>query len=96
MSDDRKYHDGIVKSLGNIETGLELVADLLKARLPPPKVGKEEKKILRLCDKKNTSEEIAKKTHKSENNVNVMLTDLRDKALIRSVKIEGRVVYERI
>jgi DNA-binding transcriptional ArsR family regulator len=43
-----------------------------------------------------TVEEIAKGTEKTENNVNVILSRLRDKGLIKSVDIKGRTVYEKI
>ena len=33
---------------------------------------------------------------KTENNVNVILSRLRDKGLIKSVDVKGRTVYERI
>lgn len=96
MSGNKKTDDAILKSLHNIEADFDTLFNFLKWRLPQLTVGEEEKKILQLCDRKHTIEEIAKETGKSENNVNFMLSDLRDKAFIRSVRIDSKVVYEKI
>jgi hypothetical protein len=52
--------------------------------------------VLELCDKKHTISDIAKASGKTENNVKVILTHLKEKAMIRSVEIKGIIVYERI
>lgn len=91
-----KLFEEMLKSLKRIEEKLEILINLQKVAMPKPKVTTEEKKILKLCDKKHTAEEIAKGTGKTENNVNVILSRLRDKGLIKSVEIKGRTVYEKI
>jgi biotin operon repressor len=93
---DKKQFDELMKSLKGIEERLEILLSIQKATMPKPSIGKEEKKVLKLCDKKHTAEEIAKETGKTENNVNVILSRLRDKGLIKSVDIKGRTVYEKI
>jgi DNA-binding MarR family transcriptional regulator len=84
------------KSLKSIDEKLEILIILLKRGLPRPSVGEEEKKVLALCDRKHIIGDIAKQTNKTENNVKVMLTRLRDKGLIRSIDLNGVIAYERI
>lgn len=93
---DKKQFDELMKSLKGIEERLEILLSIQKATMPKPSIGKEEKKVLKLCDKKHTSEEIAKETGKTENNVNVILSRLRDKGLIKSVDMKRGTVYEKI
>jgi len=91
-----KQFEELIKSLKGIEDRLEILINIQKATLPKPSIGKEERKVLKLCDKKHIVEEIAKETSKTETNVNFILSRLRDKGLIRSVKMKGKTVYERI
>ncbi len=64
--------------------------------MPKQEIGEEEKKVLELCDRKHTVADIAKETNKTENNVNFILSRLRDKVLIRSIQVKDNTVYERI
>jgi DNA-binding transcriptional ArsR family regulator len=82
--------------LKNIEKKLDILVDLQKRTLPKQSVTKEERKVLNLCDKKHTAEDIAKATGKTETNVNYILSSLRNKFLIQSVKVDGKTVYEKI
>jgi Fic family protein len=91
-----KEHQEIVRLLKSIEEKLDTLVNFQRTMMPKPKLGKEERKVLKLCDRKNTIAEIATKTGKTNNNVNFMLTQLRRKGVIRSVKIRNRTVYERI
>jgi len=93
---DKKQFDELMKSLKGIDDKLEILINVQKATMPKPSIGKEEGKVLKLCDKKHTAEEIAKETGKTENNVNVILSRLKDKGLIKSAEIKGRTVYEKI
>jgi len=93
---DKKQFDELMKSLRAIEDRLENLLNIQKATMPKPSIGKEEEKVLKLCDKKHTAEEIAKETGKTENNVNVILSRLRGKGLIKSVEIRDRTVFEKI
>jgi transcription initiation factor IIE alpha subunit len=92
----KKQFDELLKSVKAIEGKLEILLNIHKATMPKPSIGKGERKVLKLCDKKHIAEEIAKETGKTENNVNVILSRLRDKGLIKSVDIKGRTVYEKI
>lgn len=86
----------LMKSLKNIEAKLDILIALQKAVTPKPSVGKEEKKILKLCDRKHTVDDIVKETGKKRSNVEAVLSHLRKKGLIRSIRREGKTTYERI
>jgi DNA-binding MarR family transcriptional regulator len=94
MSDQQ--FEQLNKSLKSIDEKLEILIILQKRGLPEPSVGKEEKRVLALCDKKHVISDISKQTGKTENNVKVILTRLKDKGLVRSVDLNGVIVYERI
>jgi len=86
----------LIESLKNIEAKLDTLVRLQLANMPKPKITQAEKDILRFCDKKHTINDIAKETKKTPSNVKSILTRLRKKALIRSVKVKDKTVYERI
>jgi hypothetical protein len=92
----KKQVEKLLESLKNIEDKLETIIRLQKTVLPKPSLGKEQKKVLRLCDRKHTIDDIVKETGKTENNVKVILSHLRDKGLIRSVEIKNKLVYEKM
>jgi len=96
MVSDTERHKEMMRSLKNIEAKLDILITLQKAIAPKPSIGEEEKKILRLCDKKHTIDDIVQETGKTESNVKVVLYNLRKKALIRSIKSKGKTVFERI
>jgi hypothetical protein len=93
---DKEDTKQLIKSLNNIEKKLDTLISLQLRTLPKQEPTKEEKKVLVLCDKKHTVEEISKETGKTVTNVNFILSNLRDKFLIQSVKVEGRTVYEKL
>lgn len=97
MVSDAKRFEKLMRSLKSIEAKLDILITLQKAITPKPSVGKEEKKILKLCDKKHTIDDIVKETGKTRTNVQSILSILRKKALIRSAKSKDKkTVYERI
>lgn len=55
-----------------------------------------EYEILKLCDKEHTISDMMKETGKTETDVNYLLAKLKGKALIRSVRMGDKHVYERI
>jgi len=86
----------LIKSLKSMESKLDILIRLQRASMPRPKVTSEEKKILKLCDKKHTIDDMMEETKKTRNSIRIILTQLRKKALIRSVKMKDKLVYERI
>lgn len=86
----------LMKSLKSIETKLDILVSLQRASMPKPKITREERKILKLCDKKHTIHDIVQKTGKTKTNVNFLLSQLRKKGVIKSVKLKDKLVYGRI
>lgn len=93
---DKAEFKELMQSLKSIERKLDILVKLLKASTPKPKITPEERKILKLCDKKHTINDIVKETGKTRNNVNKILSILRKKGVIKSIKTQDRLVYERI
>lgn len=85
-----------MKSLKSIESKLDILVKLQKASMPKSKITPAEDQILKLCDKKHDIQDMMKQTGKTETNVNYLLSQLRKKVLIRSVKVKDKLVYERI
>ena len=92
----KEQFEKISKTLDNIDSKLTTLIVLQKRASPKPKIGNEGAKILKLCDKKHTIDDIVKETGKTEDNVKVTLSNLRSKGLIRSVELKDKLVYEEI
>lgn len=86
----------ILKSLKNIEKKLDVMIKIQKSMAPEPKLGADEKKILKYCNSKYTINEIVEKTQKTKGSVEVVLSNLRSKGIIKSVKIKGKIVYSKV
>lgn len=84
---------GILK---NIDQKLAILISLQKASSKPPKLGDEEKTILKLCNGKNTIKEIMEITAKEKNNVESTLSHLRKKGIIKSATLNKKIVYVKI
>lgn len=93
---DKEETKQLIKSLNNIEKKLDTLITLQLRSVPKKEPTKEEKKVLVLCDKKHTVEEISKETGKTVTNVNAILSSLRDKFLMQSTKVDGKTVYEKL
>lgn len=97
MAKNSRIPKKIMRSLKTIEKKLDILIALQKRIARITNIGEEEKKILKLCNKKNTIDDIIEKTGKKRNNVKSVLFHLRNKGLIISVKIKDKkTVYERI
>ncbi len=81
---------------------LDRIVDLM---LPGPRVDEADKdlfltpartEVYNLCDLRNTAPQIAERLGKSEKNISKMLSELRSKGLIRTVRLGGRTVYMRL
>jgi len=93
---DEEQFEDLKKYLEEIDEKLATLIILQKRGLPKPNIGEEERKVLDLCDGKHTIDDMVKATGKTENNVKVILSHLRGKGLIRSVKTKNIIVYEEI
>ena len=92
----KEQFDKLMKSLKSVESKLDVLVRLQRASMPKPKITPAEKQILKLCDKQHTVDDMMKETKKTKTNVETLLTNLRKKALIKSVRLKDKVVYERI
>jgi len=86
----------LMKSLKGIEKKLDILVRLQKASMPKPKITPLEKEVLKFCDKKHTVDDIAKEIGKTKSHTLNLLSELRRKFRIISVRLKGKVVYERI
>lgn len=86
----------LLKTVKNIESKLDVIVSLQKASIDMPNVGTEEEKILKLCDKKHTIADMMQVTSKKEGTINATLNHLKGKAMIRTVIVDSKTVYERI
>jgi hypothetical protein len=91
-----KQFQELLKSVKNIENKLDVLVKLQIASSEKPSVGVEEEKILKLCDKKHTLEDMVNETQKKKGTVGATLNHLKAKGLIQTVKIDDKIVYERI
>jgi hypothetical protein len=86
----------LIASLKAIESKLDILVNLQKSTTPMPIIGEEQEKILKLCDKKHTIQDIANETNKKEVTVRGTLFDLKKKGLIQQIRVNGKVFFERI
>lgn len=86
----------LMASLKSLESKLDILVRLQKASLPKPNITKAERSVLKLCDKKHTVEDIVKETGKSKSSVENLLSQLRKKGQIITVRSKDKVVYGKI
>ncbi len=92
-----------VKLLRSIDNKLDTLITLTRLIAPKQNITKEEKKIIELCNRKNTVSDIVQKTEKKRNTIEVALSSLRGKGIIKSVTLsekdpstkKSKVVYVR-
>lgn len=96
MTSDRERFRQLMDVLKSIEKKLDILIKVSRVSMPKPTIGPEEKKILLLCDRKHTIEDMVAETEKKSGNVRKILTQLRKKGLIVSLKSGGKTVFERI
>jgi len=93
---NEKQFKQILKILKDIDAKLSILISLHKATIKPPKLGKEAKAILKLCNGKNSVEGMITITKKKRNTIEVALTQLRKKGLIRTANFKNKTVYVKI
>lgn len=93
---DLEQNNEILKSLKNIEKKLDVLIKIQKSMAPEPKIRLDEKKILKFCNSKYTINEIVDKTKKTKGSVEVVLSKLRSRGIIKSIKIKGKIVYSKV
>ena len=80
----------IVKLLRSLDSKLDTLITLTRLIAPKQHITVEEKKILELCNRKNTVFEMIEKTHKKRNTIEVTLSGLRSKGIIKSVTLSEK------
>ena len=93
----------IVKLLRSIDSKLDTLITLTRLITPKQHITTQEKKILELCNRKNTVSNMIQKTQKKRNTIEVALSGLRSKDIIKSVTLsekdpstkKPKVVYVR-
>jgi DNA-binding transcriptional ArsR family regulator len=92
----REQFDELIKLLKKIDNSLDTLVSFQRLSAPKATTGDEQKKILDLCDKKHTIREMAQETGKKEGTIKPTLKVLKEKGLIKSMRIGKKTVYERI
>lgn len=91
------FEQAMLDRLGEMVERLDILIEL---SIPPMnleglKLGEVEKSILELCDLKNTADDMASKLGKTTTHIHKTLSGLRDKNLIKSLKIGEKTFYIR-
>ncbi len=79
-----------IKILKNIDDKLDVLISLTRLIAPKQKPTDEEKKIFELCNKKHTASDMVEITKKTRNAVDIILTNLRSKVLIKSITLNEK------
>lgn len=85
-----------MNGIKRLENKLDILISLQKSSVKRPEVSGEEKTVLKLCNGKYTIKEISDETDKTTNNVKVTLAHLKKKGLIKSTKINDKIVYVKV
>lgn len=93
---EKKQFQDLISILKSIDMKLDILIAKQKSSLPAYKPTPSEEEILKLCNSKNTIKEIIEKTKKNRNQVDVTLSKLRNKGLIKSTTIKEKLVYKKI
>jgi len=93
--EDKQFKQ-LLEIIKNIDGKLSILISLQKSSVKPAKLGTEEKAILKLCNGKNTIEDMAKICKKTKNNIKVTMSHLKKKGMIRSTKNNKKLVYVKI
>lgn len=97
-----KEDSEILKQLKSINGKLDILVNLTRLSAPKQKPTKEEEKIFSLCNLKNTIADMVEKTGKKRGNVEVVISNLKNKSLINSINIKDketgnkRTVYSKV
>lgn len=93
---EEKQFKALTKVLNSIDSKLSILINLQKSTIKTPDLGKEEKIILKLCNGKNTIENMVKVCNKTKNNIKVTMNHLKKKGMVKSAKINKKIVYVKI
>lgn len=90
---DKKQYEKLIHLLDGLGQKFDTLIALQKSVIPKKELSSEETKVLNLCNGKNTIEIIAQRTGKTKDNVRATLSNLRNKGLVKSNRINNKQVY---
>ena len=93
---DEKQFKQLISVLKDIDSKISILISLQKSSIKPPKLGKETNAVFKLCNGKNSVDDMVKNLEKRKNAIEVLLNYLRKKGLIRTTKIKKKTVYVKI
>jgi len=93
---EKEQFNELLESTNNISKKLDILIALQKSVTPKKELSSEERKVLALCNGKNTIDIIAKKTEKTKDNVRATLSNLRSKGWVESTKINNKQVFSKV
>src|SRR2546428_13174044 len=85
-----------ISAIRRLENKLDILISLQKSSTKRPEVHGEEQAILKLCNGKYTIQDMADKSKKTTKNVRVTLAHIKKKGLIKSTRINEKLVYVKI
>lgn len=100
---NKKQFDELLKQLKKMENKLDTLITVSRLSAPKQITTDEEKKILKFCNKKSTVVDIMRETKKTRNAVDILLSNLRSKGIIKSMTLtekdpstgKRKIVYVR-
>lgn len=96
MVNNLSKEEEILGTLKSIEKKLDILIKIQKSIAPVPKLDADERHVLKLCNSKYTVNDIVEQTKKTKGSVEVALSRLRSKGIIKSVKVKGKIVYSKV
>lgn len=93
---DEKQFKELINAIKKLEVKLDVQIAITKSMAPKPKITSEESKILKLCNSKNSIADMVAKTKKTKTNVAFLLSSLKGKGIIKSVKVKNKLGYTKI
>ncbi len=93
---EEKQFKQFIGLLRDIDSKISILISLQKSSMKPPKLGKETNAVFKLCNGKNSVDDMVKILKKRKNAIEVSLNYLRKKGLIRTTKINKKTVYVKI
>lgn len=100
MTDKKSLTEFEALMLNKLDQMIERMNILIELSIPPLnveglKLGKVEEAVLGLCDLKNTANDMASKLGKTSTHIHKTISVLRDKNLVKSLKIGDKTYYIR-
>jgi len=95
LLEDKQFKQ-LIKTLRGIDGKLSVLISFQKSSRKPPALSKEQKAILKLCNGKNSVKDMAKITNKTPHSIEIILSRIRKKGIIKSTTINKKTVYVKI